>query len=227
MERGIECRRLTVARRASDGREKVVIDDLSAQFEAGQMAVISGATGAGKSTLLHVLAGLLRPVQGEVVVDGEAVSRWVSSHRDRWRRRVGIVFQHDRLLGDLSAVENVVLPLIPRGSGLKECRRSALAALSRLSVDPLADKLVRNLSGGERQRVAIARALVARPSFLFADEPTAHQDHKSTEEILKTLVAAAAAGAVVVVTAHDPRILEAGATGGRFRLVQGRLKALK
>ena len=227
MERGIECRRLTVARRASDGREKLVIDDLSAQFETGQMAVISGATGAGKSTLLHVLAGLLRPIQGKVVVDGEAVSRWVSSHRDRWRRRVGIVFQHDRLLGDLSAVENVLLPLIPRGGGLKECRRSALAALGRLSVDPLADKIVRNLSGGERQRVAIARALVAQPSFLLADEPTAHQDHKSAEEILKTLAAAAAAGAVVVVTAHDPRILEAGATGGRFRLVQGRLKALK
>jgi ABC-type lipoprotein export system ATPase subunit len=227
MERGIECRRLTVARRTSDGREKLVIDDLSAQFETGQMAVISGATGSGKSTLLHVLAGLLRPVQGEVVFNGEAVSRWVSSHLDRWRRRVGIVFQHDRLLGDLSAVENVLLPLIPRGGGLKECRRSALAALSRLSVDQLADKMVRNLSGGERQRVAIARALVSQPSFLLADEPTAHQDHKSAEEILKTLAAAAAAGAVVVVTAHDPRILEAGATGGRFRLVQGRLKALK
>jgi ABC-type lipoprotein export system ATPase subunit len=227
MERGIECRRLMVARRASDGREKVVIDDLSAQFETGQMAIISGATGAGKSTLLHVMAGLLRPIQGEVVVDGEAVSRWVSLHRDRWRRRAGIVFQHDRLLGDLSAVENVLLPLIPRGGGLKECRRSALAALSRLRVDPLADKLVRNLSGGERQRVAIARALVAQPSFLFADEPTAHQDHKSTEEILKTLAATAAAGAVVVVTAHDPRILEAAATGGRFQLVHGRLKTLK
>ena len=227
MERGIECRRLTVARRSPDGREKLVIDDLSATFETGKMAIISGATGSGKSTLLHVLAALLRPVQGEVVVDGEAVSRWVSSHRDRWRRRVGIVFQHDLLLGDLSAVENVLLPLIPRGSGLKECRRSALAALSRLSVDPLADKMVRNLSGGERQRVAIARALVSQPSFVLADEPTTHQDHESAEEILKTLAAAAAAGAVVVVTAHDPRILEAGATGGRFRLVLGRLKTLK
>ena len=226
MERGIECRRLTVAYRTPDAREKVVIDDLSAQFEAGQMTLIEGANGSGKSTLLHALAGLLRPVKGEVVVDGEAVSRWVSAHRDRWRRGVGIVFQHDRLLGDLSAVENVLLPLIPRGGGLKECRRSALAALSRLSVDPLADKIVCNLSGGERQRVAIARALVAQPSFLFADEPTAHQDHKSAEEILKTLAAAAAAGAVVVVTAHDPRILEAGATGDRYRLAQGRLKAL-
>ena len=227
MERGIECRRLTVARRTPEGREKLVIDDLSAQFETGQMAVISGATGSGKSTLLHVLAGLLRPVQGEVVVDGEAVSRWVSSHRDRWRRRVGIVFQHDRLLGDLSAVENVLLPLIPRGGNLKECRRSALAALRRLSVDPLADKMVRSLSGGERQRVAIARAVVSQPSFLLADEPTAHQDQKSAEEILKTLAATAAAGAVVIVTAHDPRILEAEGTGGRFRLVQGRLTALK
>jgi ABC-type lipoprotein export system ATPase subunit len=227
MERGIECRRLSVARRTSDGREKLVIDDLSAQFESGQMAIIEGANGSGKSTLLHVLACLLRPIQGEVVVNGEAVSRWVSSHRDRWRRGIGIVFQHDRLLGDLSAVENVLLPLIPRGGTLKECRRSALAALCRLSVDPLADKIARDLSGGERQRVAIARALVTQPPFLFADEPTAHQDHKSAEEILKTLAAAAVAGAVVVVTAHDPRILEAGATGGRFHLVQGRLKALK
>ena len=112
---------------------------------------------------------------------------------------------------------------------LAEARELATEARKQLlkGIDPLTDKLVRNLSAGERQRVAIARALVAQPSYLFADEPTAHQDHKSTEEILKTLAAAAAAGAVVVVTAHDPRILEAGATGGRFRLVQGRLKALK
>ncbi len=226
MVRGIECRRLTVVRRTSDGRENLVIDDLSAKFKTG-LAVISGATGSGKSTLLHVLAGLLRPVQGEVLVDGEAVSRWVSSHRDRWRRKVGIVFQHDRLLGDLSAVENVLLPLIPQGSSLKECRRSALAALGRMSVDALADKLVCNLSGGERQRIAIARAVVSQPSFLLADEPTAHQDHESAEEILKALAAAAAAGAVVIVTAHDPRILEADGADGCFRLVQGRLTALK
>ncbi len=226
MVRGIECRRLTVVRRTSDGRENLVIEDLSAQFKTG-LAVISGATGSGKSTLLHVLAGLLRPVQGEVLVDGEAVSRWVSSHRDRWRRKVGIVFQHDRLLGDLSAVENVLLPLIPQGSSLKECRRLALAALGRMSVDALADKLVCNLSGGERQRIAIARAVVSQPSFLLADEPTAHQDHESAEEILKALAAAAAAGAVVIVTAHDPRILEADGADGCFRLVQGRLTALK
>ncbi|MFZ0133372.1 MAG: ATP-binding cassette domain-containing protein [Desulfobacterales bacterium] len=221
----IECRRLTVARRAADGREKLVIHDVSARFAAGRMALISGATGAGKSTLLHVLAAILRPSQGEVVVDGAAVSRWVSSFRDRWRRKVGIVFQHDRLLGDLSAVENVLLPLIPRVGGLMDCRRLALAALERLKVGPLAEEAVRNLSGGERQRVAIARALVSRPSYVFADEPTAHQDLPGAGEILETLAAAAAAGAVVVVTAHDPRLLETTTPAARYHLACGRLKA--
>ncbi len=221
----VECRRLTVARRGSDGRKKMVLHDLSARFEAGRMVLISGATGAGKSTLLHVLAAILRPSQGEVVIDGEAVSRWVSSFRDRWRRKVGIVFQHDRLLGDLSAVENVLLPLIPRGGGLAECRPAALAALGRLKVGPLAEEAARNLSGGERQRVAIARALVSRPSFVFADEPTAHQDGARAGEILETLAATAAAGAVVVVTAHDPRLLETATSADRFYLAHGRLEA--
>jgi len=221
----IECRRLTVARRAADGREKLVIHDVSARFAAGRMALISGATGAGKSTLLYVLAAILRPSQGEVVVDGAAVSRWVSSFRDRWRRKVGIVFQHDRLLGDLSAVENVLLPLIPMSGGLMDCRRLALAALERLKVGPLAEEAVRNLSGGERQRVAIARALVSRPSYIFADEPTAHQDLPGAGEILETLAAAAAAGAVVVVTAHDPRLLETTMPAARYHLACGRLKA--
>ena len=221
----IECRRLTVVRRTADGREKEVIRDVSVCFEAGRMAVISGATGAGKSTLLYILAAILRPSRGEVVADGAAVSRWVSSFRDRWRRRVGIVFQHDRLLGDLSAVENVLLPLVPRGGGLVESRRMALAALERLKVGPLAEEAARNLSGGERQRVAIARALVSRPSFVFADEPTAHQDSARAREILEILAATAAAGAVVVVTAHDPRLLETAMPADRFYLARGRLKA--
>jgi ABC-type lipoprotein export system ATPase subunit len=226
MNRGIECRQLTVARRTSAGAEKVILDQLSARFDAGQMTIITGDTGAGKSTLLHVLAALLRPIRGEVLVDGQAVSRWVSAHRDRWRRKVGIVFQHDRLLEDLSAVENVVLPLIPRGSGLKDCHRAALTALARLKAGRLAEEAVRNLSGGERQRVAIARALVARPSFIFADEPTAHQDRGSSADIIDTLAAVAVAGAVVVVTAHDPRLLETRMADGRYMLENGRLEAV-
>lgn len=224
MDRGIQCRGLAVSFRSSEGREKWVLEDLSVFFAAGRMAVIGGETGVGKSTLLHVLAGLLRPTNGEVLADGKPVSRWMSAHRDLWRRRVGIVFQSDQLLGDLTVMENVLLPLIPRGRRLSECRRLAGTALDRMAVAHLAAETARNLSGGERQRVAIARALVAEPPFVFADEPTAHQDGDRARAVLTTLAAAADAGAVVVVTAHDPRVFATPAACDRYRLEQGRLR---
>lgn len=224
MKSGLECHRLSIARRSPDGREKRVLSDLNATFPAGQLALIAGETGAGKSTLLHVLAGLLRPTQGEVLADGDPVSRWVSAHRDRWRRRVGIVFQSDRLISDLSAMENVFLPLVPRGFRLAECRRLAIKALRELQADGFASETVHKLSGGERQRVAIARALVSQPAFVLADEPTAHQDQESTTAITDTLLAIAATGATVVVTAHDARLLTAGITRHRYQLEYGRLR---
>jgi ABC-type lipoprotein export system ATPase subunit len=224
MKGGLECHRLTFTRQSPDGREKRVLNDLNATFFAGQLALIAGETGAGKSTLLHALAGLLRPTQGEVLADGEPVSRWVSAHRDLWRRKVGIVFQSDRLIGDLSAMENVFLPLVPRGYRPGECRRLAIKALRRLQADGFATEAVHKLSGGERQRVAIARALVSQPSYLLVDEPTAHQDGNSAAAIADTLLAVAAAGATVVVTAHDARILTSGITRHRYQLECGRLR---
>jgi ABC-type lipoprotein export system ATPase subunit len=186
--------------------------------------MISGETGAGKSTLLYLLAGLLRPTQGEVLADGEPVSRWVNAHRDHWRRKVGIVFQSDRLISDLSAMENVFLPLVPRGYTLGDSRRLALQALRRLRAEDLALETVSKLSGGERQQVAIARALVAPPSFLLADEPTAHQDRDSASAILDTLQEVAATGAVVIVMAHDARILASGISQPRYQLDGGQLR---
>lgn len=224
MNRGLECHKLSLFRRSPDGQEKPILSDLNATFPAGQLAIIAGETGAGKSTLLHVMAGLLRPTQGIVLADGDPVSRWVSAHRDRWRRRVGIVFQSDRLISDLSAMENVFLPLVPRGYSLTKCRQLAVEALSRLEADRLAPDTAGKLSGGERQLVAIARALVSQPSFLLVDEPTAHQDQDRAVAIMDTLLAAAAAGAAVIVTAHDARILTSGITRHLYRLQGGRLR---
>ena len=224
MFRGLECHKISLTRRSRDGQEKLILSDLNAAFAAGQLAVIAGETGAGKSTLLHVLAGLLRPTQGVVLADGDPVSRWVSAHRDRWRRRVGIVFQSDRLISDLSAMENVLLPLLPRGYNLSSCRQLAIEALGRLKVDKLAANTIGRLSGGERQLVAIARALVSQPSFLLVDEPTAHQDQARAVAVMDTLLAAAAAGAAVIVTAHDARILTSGITRHRYQLECGRLR---
>jgi len=224
MTRGLECHKLSLIRRSPGGQEKLILSDLNVTFAAGQLAIISGETGAGKSTLLHVLAGLVRPTQGVVFADGDPVSRWVSAHRDRWRRRVGIVFQSDRLISDLSAMENVLLPLVPRRYSLADCRRLAVEALSRLQADGLAAETVGKLSGGERQLVAIARALVLQPSFLLVDEPTAHQDRERTAAVMDTLLAEAAAGAAVIVTAHDARILTSGITRHRYQLECGRLR---
>jgi putative ABC transport system ATP-binding protein len=224
MKRGLECHKLSLTRRSPDGHEKRILCHINVKFAAGQMVIIAGETGTGKSTLLHVLAGLLRPTQGVVLADGDPVSRWVSAHRDRWRRRVGIVFQSDRLISDLSAMENVFLPLVPRGYSLTNCRQLAVEALGRLSADRLAHDRVGKLSGGERQLVAIARALVSQPSYLLVDEPTAHQDQARAVAVMDTLLAAAAAGAAVIVTAHDARILTSGITRHRYQLEGGRLR---
>jgi putative ABC transport system ATP-binding protein len=200
-----------------------VLDRLDASFDPGTVTVVEGATGAGKSTLLHVLGGLLRPDQGEVLADGQAVSRFTAAHRDRWRRGVGLVFQNPHLLPGLTVLENVVLPLVPRGPAVARLREKALAALERTASAHLAGRDPSDLSGGERQRVALARALVTEPRFLLADEPAAHQDGAGLEIVSAQLAAAARAGAVVVVVSHDPRLASDHPDWRRLRLESGRL----
>jgi ABC-type lipoprotein export system ATPase subunit len=224
MNQGLKCHRLTFSRHRPNGDEKQIIGNLNATFSPGSLTVISGETGVGKTTLLYLLAGLLRPTQGEVHANGKPVSRWVSAHQDLWRREVGIVFQSDRLISDLSALENVYLPLIPRGYSLSDCRRLATQALVRLQADGLTTETVRKLSGGERQQIAIARAIVASPSYLLADEPTAHQDQDSASVIMDALLEVAATGTVVVVMAHDTRILASGIYQYCYQLDGGQLR---
>jgi ABC-type lipoprotein export system ATPase subunit len=223
MSNGIVCRDVSVTFRMADGRENHILKNIQADFPAGQTALISGRTGTGKSTLLHVLSGLMRPTQGEVVVGDQSVSRWISAHRDRWRQQVGIVFQLQHLFRDLSALENVLVPMIPRDVPIRHSRRRAVDLLEKLGIVHLADEKIRALSGGERQRVAVARALVGRPAFVFADEPTAHQDHPGTAAVLQALDEAREWQAVVVIAAHDLRVFENDRPARRYRLENGTL----
>ena len=209
MRQGLECRRLSFTRPLPDGGEKTILYHLDATFFAGQLAHISGTTGAGKSTLLHLLAGLLRPTEGEVFAEGQPVSRWVAAHRDFWRRKVGIVFQSDRLIGDLSALENVFLPLLPRGYRMPDCRALAIETLGRLKASGLSAEKVSRLSGGERQRVAVCRALLTSPKLLLADEPTGNLDPASTGQVLDLLSDYAnRTGATLVTVTHDHSLLD-------------------
>ncbi len=114
------CENVSVYRRRSDGTEQAILRHVEASLNGGEGILISGKTGAGKSTLLHLMAGLLRPSQGQITANGQPVSRWNTSHRDLWRRQVGIVFQHPHLINELTVLENVALPLKMRGVPKKE-----------------------------------------------------------------------------------------------------------
>jgi len=221
----LSCEGITVGRSTDQGPRPNILDEVSGAFYGGEIALITGDTGAGKTTLLHVMACLKRPTGGQVVFDGKAVSRWTAAHRDRWRRRVGLVFQTGIFLEDLSALENVMVPLVPmslpRSEALARCR----LILEQLDLVSFTDTPVHRLSVGERQRVSMARALAATPSVILADEPTAHQDDGQTARMMAVLADHAREHhSVVVMTAHDHRVGKHPAVKSVYRLIDGRLE---
>ena len=222
----IQCREVSVKMVGPGGHEKIVIDRVTVDFVAGRMVLITGATGAGKSTFLHILAGLIRPSEGEVIVDSEKVSRWISFHRDMWRRKLGIIFQQPHLLPGLTVLENVCLPLIPRKNNIREIKEKAIQALERMGLVHMAGEMVMPLSGGERQRVAIARAIVAEPEMILADEPTAHQDQENVTRLIHVLEGFKSRESIVIVVSHDSRLMESKRFDLCFRIENGKLERI-
>jgi len=141
-------------------------------IEAGEIVAVTGPSGCGKSTLLHCLSAILRPDAGETSYRGERLDEWSEAERSKLRRsEFGVLFQFGQLVAELTAAENVALPLLLAGTKRSEARTAALAWLERLGVESLADSPPGEMSGGEQQRTALARALVTEPRVLFADEP--------------------------------------------------------
>ncbi|GAB3240749.1 ABC transporter ATP-binding protein [Micromonospora halotolerans] len=174
----------------------------------GEIVAVTGPSGCGKSTLLHCLAGILRPDAGQVTWRGERIDEWSESARSRLRRtEFGVLFQFGQLVAELTAAENVALPLLLAGTGRREARTAAVTWLERLGVAEVADARPGEMSGGQQQRGAVARALVTDPRVLFADEPTGALDTLTGEQVLTQLVRLAREQrtAVVLVT-HEPRI---------------------
>jgi ABC-type lipoprotein export system ATPase subunit len=179
------------------------------EVQPGARIALVGPSGSGKSTLLHLMAGLDAPTRGTVTWPG-------------LDDRPAVVFQGPSLLPPLTVLENVALPLILAGGTDQVARPQARAALARLDLADLADKLPEELSGGQAQRVAIARALAGRPRLLLADEPTGQLDHVTGAAVVDALLAAAdRAGAALVVATHDPVV--ARRLGRRAEIDSGRL----
>ncbi|MEH0937234.1 ABC transporter ATP-binding protein [Micromonospora psammae] len=174
----------------------------------GEIVAVTGPSGCGKSTLLHCLAGILRPDAGEVLWCGHRLDTWSEAARSRLRRtEFGVLFQFGQLVTELTAAENVALPLLLAGTGRREARTAALGWLERLGVADVADVRPGEMSGGQQQRCAIARALVTEPRVLFADEPTGALDTLSGEQVLTQLVRLAREQRTsVVLVTHEPRI---------------------
>jgi len=180
----------------------------SIAVDSGEILAVMGPSGSGKSTLLHCLAGILIPDSGEILFDGARVDAMTESQRSSLRRdRFGFVFQFGQLVPELTAAENVALPLLLSGARRTEALGKAYGWFERLGLEGLEKRRSGELSGGQAQRVALARGLVAGPEVLFADEPTGALDSLTGEQVMDLLVAVAREqGTTVILVTHEPRV---------------------
>jgi putative ABC transport system ATP-binding protein len=183
-----------------------ILRDLSFAIEAHQTCAIVGASGSGKSTLLSIMAGLDTPTEGHVQLAGVDLFAMSEDERAAWRaRHIGFVFQSFQLMGHMTALENVMLPL--ELAGTANPRQVAKDMLARVGLGERLSHYPKVLSGGEQQRVALARAFVMQPSLLLADEPTGSLDHASGERIMDLMFALnQELGTTLVLVTHDPKL---------------------
>ena len=203
------------------GRTRAV-DGATFSVAQGEFVAITGPSGCGKSTLLHLIAALERPDSGRIAVLGEDITgrRDLSRYR---ARTVGLVFQLHNLLPNLTAVENVEVPMYETGLGMRERRRRALHLLELVGLTDKARRRPPQLSGGERQRVAIARSLSNDPPILLADEPTGNLDSKAGRNVMEALEGIHHQhGLTIIMVTHDPGI--AASADRIIRMLDGRIE---
>lgn len=175
--------------------------------EAGEYCAIMGASGSGKSTMMNMIGCLDRPTSGSYYLDGVDVAHLVDADIAHIRnQKLGFVFQQFHLLPQLTALENVMLPMVYASVPQKERQEWATEALMRVGLEKRLHNKPNQLSGGQQQRVAIARAIVNRPVLLLADEPTGALDSQTTQEILHIFTQLNASGMTVVVVTHEPEV---------------------
>jgi putative ABC transport system ATP-binding protein len=206
---------------SSEG-ELTLLQDINLEIQAGESVAVVGASGAGKSTLLGLLAGLDTPTAGKVFIDGTELFTLDEDQRASLRgEKVGFVFQTFQLLPNLTALENVMLPM--ELAGRNDAPEVARQVLERVGLGARTSHYPKQLSGGEQQRVAIARAFAPQPRLLFADEPTGNLDHKTGGRIIDLLFELnAEQGTTLVLVTHDQQL--AGRCGRQLELDEGRLQ---
>jgi cell division transport system ATP-binding protein len=201
--------------------DALALSDVSFGIGKGELVYLAGPSGAGKSTLLKMIAAVERPTSGRVLVNGQDIGKLKKAGVPFLRRKLGLIFQQQRLLNDRNILANVMLPLIVTGAVKSEAEQRARAALDKVGLLDRAKAQPLELSGGEQQRVAIARAIVNRPQIILADEPTANLDRAAADRVIDALHVFHAAGVTCVISSHDEQILDKAARV--IRLEHGQL----
>lgn len=206
----------------TDTIETVALTDVNLHVEEGEFISVMGPSGSGKSTLLNIMGLLDAPTHGAVMLNGREVRSYSDRNLAKVRNQeLGFIFQTFHLIGDLSVVDNVEIPLLYRRMPGAERRKLALAALDRVGLSARAQHFPSQLSGGQQQRVAIARAIAGEPQILLADEPTGNLDSQMGDEIIDILRALnSERKTTIVMVTHDQR--QANKTARTVRIFDGR-----
>jgi len=195
------------------GKEQVLYD-ISLEIKAGEFVFLSGVSGSGKSTLLSILSTLLRPSQGELIIDNTSIDK--ISDLDVFRQsKIGFVFQFHYLINYLSVYENINL------AALNDKKKNIDTLLDELGILDLAKRYPNEISGGQRQRVALARALINEPAIIFADEPTGSLDSTNSTLVYELLAKAVQKGTTVIVASHDQQIQDYATS--TIRMIDGKI----
>lgn len=220
----IEIANLTKIYNSGKPNSQTALDNVSFTVSDGELVAVIGKSGAGKSTLLNIVACLDTPTSGSVILDGEEISSASEKKRAVVRmNKLGIVTQTPLLVEEISAVENVKLPLVLKKLKMSECNQKAANLLKSVGLEGKIEQTVKTLSGGEKQRVSIARALASDPKIILADEPTGNLDTENASAVFNILKNVAKLGITVIVVTHDVDI--AGMCDRILELSDGKLKS--
>ena len=184
------------------------LNNINLKIGKGEFVFLTGPSGAGKTSLLRLLYGALTPNRGQVLIDGQNITRLTPSQISLLRRSIGVVFQDFKLLQNRTVFENVAITLEVLGWGRADISKKTMHILKQMGIESKYNLATQRLSGGEQQRVALARALVNDPKILLADEPTGNLDDANKNQILNIFKEANIRGTTVVVATHDRRLIE-------------------
>ncbi len=189
----------------SGDSEIIAVNDISFEVATGEFVSITGRSGSGKSTLMYQMSLLDTPSSGEIYIDGRNVTNLPFEERTKVRlEELGYIFQDYALIPELTALENVLVPLFMQGMSRIDAEKKAKASLERIGMGDRLSNLPSQLSGGQQQRVAIARAIAHEPKLIFADEPTANLDSETSDMVLKNFLELNRDGQTIIMVTHEP-----------------------